>query len=60
MTEYCMSLSHELEDRLKLKCDTLSDAFVLDDIGKCKLHITNVINEEVMLILPWFIICIIC
>lgn len=32
MTEYQISLSHEIEDRLKLKCDRLADAFV-DDIG---------------------------
>ncbi|KAI4307991.1 hypothetical protein L6164_031112 [Bauhinia variegata] len=32
MTEYRMSLSRELEARLKVKCDKLSDAFVSDDI----------------------------
>ncbi|KAL2322658.1 hypothetical protein Fmac_027037 [Flemingia macrophylla] len=31
MTEYRMSLSREVEDRLKMKCEKLSDAFVLDD-----------------------------
>lgn len=33
MTEYQMSLSHEIEDRLKVKCDRLAEAFA-DDIGK--------------------------
>ncbi|CAI0379818.1 unnamed protein product [Linum tenue] len=32
MAEYQMSLSHEIETRLKDKCDKLADAFV-DDIG---------------------------
>lgn len=31
MTEYRMSLAREVDGRLKLKCDKLSDAFVLDD-----------------------------
>ncbi|PKI67704.1 hypothetical protein CRG98_011917 [Punica granatum] len=31
ITEYQMSLSHEIEDRLKVKCDKLADAFA-DDI----------------------------
>ncbi|KAL1370866.1 hypothetical protein HN51_001050 [Arachis hypogaea] len=31
MTEYHMSLSREIEAHLKLKCDKLSNAFVLDD-----------------------------
>ncbi|XP_019440721.1 PREDICTED: AUGMIN subunit 4-like isoform X3 [Lupinus angustifolius] len=31
MTEYRMCLSREVESRLKVKCDKLSDAFVLDD-----------------------------
>lgn len=31
MTEYRMSLSREVEARLKMKCEKLSDAFVLDD-----------------------------
>ncbi|XP_030518821.1 AUGMIN subunit 4 [Rhodamnia argentea] len=31
MTEYQMSLSHEIESRLKVKCDKLADAFA-DDI----------------------------
>lgn len=45
MTEYRMSLSREVEARLKMKCDKLSDAFVLDDIGKCELHITDIIRR---------------
>ncbi|KAG6634606.1 AUGMIN subunit 4-like isoform X1 [Carya illinoinensis] len=32
MAEYQMSLSHEIEARLKAKCDTLADAFVMDDV----------------------------
>ncbi|XP_028760332.1 AUGMIN subunit 4-like [Neltuma alba] len=32
MTEYRMSLSREIETRLKVKCDKLADAFELDDI----------------------------
>ncbi|CAK8565588.1 unnamed protein product [Lathyrus sativus] len=31
MTEYRMALSREVDARLKMKCDKLSDAFVLDD-----------------------------
>ncbi|RDY04432.1 AUGMIN subunit 4 [Mucuna pruriens] len=31
MTEYRMSLSREVEARLKMKCEKLSDAFVLDE-----------------------------
>ncbi|KAK7316766.1 hypothetical protein RJT34_00473 [Clitoria ternatea] len=31
MTEYRMSVSREVEARLKMKCEKLSDAFVLDD-----------------------------
>lgn len=31
MTEYRMSLSREVEARLKMKCEKVSDAFVLDD-----------------------------
>ncbi|XP_058729331.1 AUGMIN subunit 4-like [Vicia villosa] len=31
MTEYRMSLSREVDARLKMKCDKLSDAFVLED-----------------------------
>lgn len=38
-----MSLSREVEARLKMKCEKLSDAFVLDDNGKCELHITDMI-----------------
>ncbi|KAK7287527.1 hypothetical protein RIF29_00808 [Crotalaria pallida] len=30
-TEYRMSLSREVESRLKVKCDKLSDAFIMDD-----------------------------
>lgn len=32
MTEYQLCLSHEIEARLKAKCDVLA-AFVMDDIG---------------------------
>ncbi|KAF5461103.1 hypothetical protein F2P56_020924 [Juglans regia] len=32
MAEYQMSLSREIEARLKAKCDTLADAFVMDDV----------------------------
>ncbi|XP_054819908.1 AUGMIN subunit 4 [Prosopis cineraria] len=32
MTEYRMSLSREVEARLKVKCDKIADAFELDDI----------------------------
>lgn len=32
MAEYQMSLLHEIEIRLKAKCDKLADAFI-DDIG---------------------------
>ncbi|XP_040990645.1 AUGMIN subunit 4 [Juglans microcarpa x Juglans regia] len=32
MAEYQMSLSHEIEARLKAKCDALADAFVMDDV----------------------------
>ncbi|XP_027342575.1 AUGMIN subunit 4 [Abrus precatorius] len=31
MTEYRMALSREVEARLKMKCEKLSDAFILDD-----------------------------
>lgn len=43
MTEYRMSLAREVDGRLKLKCDKLSDAFVLDDNGRCELHISDII-----------------
>ena len=43
MTEYRMSLACEVDGRLKLKCDKLSDAFVLVDNGKCELHISDII-----------------
>lgn len=43
MTEYRMSLSREVEFRLKLKCDKLSNAFVFDDNGKRELHISDLI-----------------
>lgn len=32
MTDYQMSLSREIESRLKAKCDKLADVFVMDDI----------------------------
>lgn len=38
--EYQMSLSHEIEARLKAKCDKLADAFVMDDIGKFYLWLS--------------------
>ena len=34
MAEYQISLLHEIEGRLKAKCDKLADAFVMDDIGQ--------------------------
>lgn len=34
MTDYQMSLSREIESRLKAKCDKLADVFVMDDIGR--------------------------
>lgn len=43
MTEYRMSLSREVDARLKMKCDKLSDAFVLDDNGKSELNIRVII-----------------
>lgn len=33
MTEYQLCLSDEIEGRLKVKCDMLADAFIMDDIG---------------------------
>lgn len=36
-----MSLSREVEARLKMKCDMLLEAFILDDSGKCELRITD-------------------
>ncbi|XP_008226894.1 PREDICTED: AUGMIN subunit 4-like isoform X1 [Prunus mume] len=33
MTEYQLCLSHEIEARLKAKCDVLVNAFVMDDIA---------------------------
>lgn len=33
MTDYQMSLSREIESRLKAKCDKLADVFVMDGIG---------------------------
>ncbi|KAB1215197.1 hypothetical protein CJ030_MR4G025835 [Morella rubra] len=33
MAEYQMSLSCEIEARLKAKCDKLADAFIMDDLG---------------------------
>lgn len=40
-----MSLSREVDARLKMKCDKLSDAFVLDDNGKCELQISDVYGD---------------
>lgn len=34
MAEYQMSLSCEIEARLKAKCDKLADAFIMDDLGR--------------------------
>lgn len=34
MADYQMSLSSEIEARLKDKCDKLGDAFAMDDIGR--------------------------
>jgi hypothetical protein len=34
MGDYQMSLSREIEARLKDKCDKLGDAFIMDDIGR--------------------------
>ncbi|KAF8409564.1 hypothetical protein HHK36_005642 [Tetracentron sinense] len=34
MPEYQISLAREIEARLKAKCDKLTDAFVMDDIGR--------------------------
>ncbi|VVA22790.1 PREDICTED: AUGMIN subunit 4 [Prunus dulcis] len=38
MTEYQLCLSHEIEARLKAKCDVLADAFVMDDIDSSPGH----------------------
>lgn len=35
MAEYQISLFREIEARLKVKCDKLADAFIMDDIGEC-------------------------
>ncbi|KAF1881185.1 hypothetical protein Lal_00023220 [Lupinus albus] len=43
MAEYRLSLSREVESRLNVKCDKLSDAFVLDDNGKHELHISDIV-----------------
>lgn len=42
MTEYRLSVSREVDARLKMKCEKLSDAFVLDDNGNCELLITYI------------------
>jgi HAUS augmin-like complex subunit 4 len=34
MTEYQMSLSREIEARLKSKSEKLADAFIMDDNGR--------------------------
>lgn len=34
MAEYQVSIAREMEARLKVKCDKLADAFVMDEIGK--------------------------
>jgi hypothetical protein len=52
MTEYRMSLSREVDARLKMKCYKLSNAFVLDDNGKFGLHISDLIwgcNSEIVI-----------
>ncbi|KAF5478911.1 hypothetical protein F2P56_005433 [Juglans regia] len=41
MAEYQMSLSHEIEARLKAKCDKLADAFVMDDVDSSSGHQTS-------------------
>ncbi|XP_062077743.1 AUGMIN subunit 4 [Humulus lupulus] len=38
MTEYQLCLSREIEARLKAKCDTLADAFIMDDIDSSSGH----------------------
>ncbi|BBH01990.1 hypothetical protein Prudu_012420 [Prunus dulcis] len=38
MAEYQLCLSHEIEARLKVKCDVLADAFVMDDIDSSPGH----------------------
>lgn len=37
MAEYQISVCHEIEARLKAKCDKLADAFI-DDIGNLMHH----------------------
>jgi HAUS augmin-like complex subunit 4 len=40
MADYQMSLSREIEARLKDKCDKLGDAFIMDDIGRLSLSLS--------------------
>jgi len=42
MTEYRLAVSREVDARLTMKCEKLSDAFVLDDNGNCELLITYI------------------
>lgn len=42
-----MSLSHEIEARLKAKCDKLADAFVMDDVGKFYLGLSLCIPTQI-------------
>ncbi|XP_015899654.2 AUGMIN subunit 4 [Ziziphus jujuba] len=37
-TEYQLCLSHEIEARLKSKCDKLADAFIMDDMDSSSGH----------------------
>jgi hypothetical protein len=52
MADYQMSLSREIEARLKDKCDKLGDAFIMDDIGRlslslCEIKIAHVCPHDV-------------
>lgn len=53
MTEYQMSLSLEIESRLKAKCDKLADVFVMDDIdsSSCTQNSSARLPERVKLII---------
>jgi len=42
MTEYRLAVSWEVDARLKMKCEKLSDAFALDDNGNSELLITYI------------------
>lgn len=54
MTDYRMSLSREIEARLKVKCDKLSDAFELDDSGNY-LFLTSLLLFKSFLIIFFFL-----